>query len=319
MKEAALWKFISKNLKTGFPVALLAVLDSDGSSPGRAGFKMALAVNGEMNGSIGGGIMEHKLVEIARKNLLTNNFKPVLKKQIHSKKAPQNQSGMICSGEQTVAIYLISPEQLSLIQTIETAISKQEPGRLILAENGIGFEKILNPDKRIAFFWESDTVWRYEESLQYRDLIYIIGGGHVGLALSQLMWYLNFDVHLFDDRPELNTFQENQFTTQKTIVNYPEIGSHIPEDPEAFVVIMTFGYRPDSVVLRQLLGKKFKYLGLMGSQAKVAQMFKELRAEGYNEEDLQTVFAPVGLPIKSKTPEEIAVSIAAQIIQIKNQ
>jgi xanthine dehydrogenase accessory factor len=109
MKDLALWEFIRKQLEKGASAALLAVLQSEGSSPGRQGFKMALANSGEMCGSIGGGIMEHKLVELARK-LLTENkpFAPILKKQIHSKAAAQNQSGMICSGEQTVAIYFFA-------------------------------------------------------------------------------------------------------------------------------------------------------------------------------------------------------------------
>src|SRR5690349_20362873 len=112
MKEVAVWEFAMRSLQDGLPVALLVVLESAGSSPGRQGFKMALSGTGEMAGSVGGGIMEHKLVELARNLLAQNSFQPLLKRQIHSKAAPQNQSGMICSGEQTVGIYFFDPTHL---------------------------------------------------------------------------------------------------------------------------------------------------------------------------------------------------------------
>src|SRR5688572_17084972 len=98
MQETTIWTFIAENLAAGKPVAMLAVLHSEGSSPGRTGFKMAVDPDGQMQGSIGGGIMEHKLVETARNLLQKSETKPIFKRQIHSKKAPQNQSGMICSG-----------------------------------------------------------------------------------------------------------------------------------------------------------------------------------------------------------------------------
>ena len=81
---------------------------------------------------------------------------------------------------------------------------------------------------------------------------------------------------------------------------------------------MSFGYRTDKVVLQQLLHHQFKYLGMMGSKEKVKQLFKELLEEGIDKTLLVKVHSPIGVPIKSKTPEEIAVSILAEIIGVKN-
>lgn len=325
MNQATIWKFISENLQEGRPVALLAVLHSEGSSPGRQGFKMALVGQEAMCGSIGGGIMEHKLVELGRKMLTENSpFRPIMKRQIHSKAAAQNQSGMICSGEQTVALYFLQHQNLPVIRQIEKCLveevtaGKKEVGRLWLDETGIKFLPEEIPGNRFTFSAENDTVWAYSERIPARDTVYIIGGGHVALALSKVLALLNFELHLFDDRPGLNTFDANSFVHSKTVVSYPEIAAFIPEGEQTYVVIMTFGYRSDKEALKPLLGRKFKYLGLMGSQAKIDQLFAELRQEGYPEADLEVVFAPIGLPIKSKTPEEIAISIAAELIQIKN-
>jgi xanthine dehydrogenase accessory factor len=92
----------------------------------------------------------------------------------------------------------------------------------------------------------------------------------------------------------------------------------IPSGPHHFVVIMTVGYRTDDIAIRALWDKQFRYFGVLGSQSKIEKMFADYRAEGIPDEKLKAIHAPVGLAIHSQTPEEIAVSIAAEIIQIKN-
>src|SRR4051812_2385238 len=98
MTELPLWKFIAGRLQTSVPVMLLCVVESFGSSPGRRGFKMAVTAD-DMIGSIGGGIMEHKFVELAKEKLKSPSFDTILKRQQHNKNAVKDQSGMICSGE----------------------------------------------------------------------------------------------------------------------------------------------------------------------------------------------------------------------------
>src|SRR5688500_17814025 len=117
-KNLALWKFIAKQLNTGESVELLIVAESKGSSPGRQGFKMAVSEHDEITGSIGGGIMEIKLVELARMRLKDQQDNPLIKKQIHSKTAGRHQSGMICSGEQTILYYKLNDSNLSDIKRI---------------------------------------------------------------------------------------------------------------------------------------------------------------------------------------------------------
>ena len=107
-KDLIIWRLIINSLKQNTPVMLLYVLESKGSSPGRQGFFMAVNANGEMEGSIGGGIMEHKFVEMAKEKLKAagNELRDAgIRKQLHDKSAAKNQSGMICSGEQTILLY----------------------------------------------------------------------------------------------------------------------------------------------------------------------------------------------------------------------
>src|SRR3954463_3659675 len=107
MSEIALWKFILERLDRSESVILMVVVESHGSSPGRRGFKMAVARDG-MNGSIGGGVMEHKFVELAKEKLKEHSSKTLLRNQKHNKSATKDQSGMICSGEQTIILLSIN-------------------------------------------------------------------------------------------------------------------------------------------------------------------------------------------------------------------
>ena len=113
---------------------------------------------------------------------------------------------------------------------------------------------------------------------------------------------------------------ENNVVHEKHFINdFAQLNELITSGNNHYVVIMTLGYRTDDIALRALLGKEFKYLGLLGSATKIQKMLDDYRREGITDNVLQRIHAPVGLPIKSQTPEEIAISIAAEIIQIKNQ
>ena len=132
------------------------------------------------------------------------------------------------------------------------------------------------------------------------------------------MNFLGFYIKLYDDRPELNTIAANTFAHEKHIVNYDSVSNHFINVENDYAVIMTIGYRADKTVLKQLINKPFFYLGLLGSKYKIDTLFKELKEEGITKELLDKVFSPVGLNIASKTTKEIAVSIAAEIIGVKN-
>ena len=308
------WSFIKEKLDQSTPVTLLYVLYSKGSSPGRQGFKMAVAKDGSMVGSIGGGIMEHKLVELVRNKFERGDTSAVFKQQFHHKDHPTNQSGMICSGEQTVVIFPMNGQQQLVDQMVE-----KEDGVLVLSPDKIDFLPQDCQQQQFDYEYQTDRNWLYKEQLQFKPILHLIGAGHVGMALSKVMDFLGFEVRLYDDRPDLNTMLANDFADQKIVLNYGKIGAAIDANPNAYVVIMSFGYRGDKVVLKQLLDKDFRYLGMMGSKAKVDTLMKELLEEGFDVRLLEKVKSPIGLPIHSKTPEEIAVSIAAEIIEVKNE
>jgi xanthine dehydrogenase accessory factor len=304
------WKFILDKLLTTQQVMLLYVLDSEGSSPGRQGFKMAVAADGLFYGTIGGGIMEHKLVEKAKSMLLQNENAVLLMRQHHDKEHTNNQSGMICSGSQLNAFIPLTNTDTLTIEKIIVA----EKGSIQLSPNGL---QIVG-EVATGVQYKTDADWLYSEAINQQPVIHIIGGGHVGLALSELMNFLGFYIKLYDDRPALNTIAANSFANEKLIVNYDLIADQFTDVENDYAVIMTIGYRTDKNVLKQLLSKSFFYLGLLGSDYKIKMLLQELEAEGFSSRSLQNIHTPIGIDIFSKTTKEIAVSIAAEIIREKN-
>jgi len=316
MRDLKLWKFILQNLEQEKHVMLMCVVESSGSSPGRRGFKMAVTSK-DMCGSIGGGIMEHKFVEMAKERLAVGDL-PLLKRQFHRKSEAHSQSGMICSGEQTVLMISLNRNSIQEIVKVISTLEENKNGRLRISGPELSFIQ-GNDSGEIHFSMKDEMHFEYEETIGYRQHLYIIGGGHCALALSRLMHSLDFYIHLFEVRQELNTVLENNFAHEKKIVgNYSELKNQIPEGENNYVAVMTFGYRTDDTAVRALVGKKFRFLGVLGSNSKMEQLFSEWRADKLPSDWLDKIYSPIGLQIKSETPEEIAVSIAGQVIQIKN-
>lgn len=315
-KKLVIWELINQSLQQGIPVMLLYVLQSDGSSPGRQGFFMAVNAVGAIAGSIGGGIMEFKFVEMAREQLLQEETMAAVRRQVHDKSSPRDQSGMICSGEQTILLYRVRSGDAHLIQQIIDCLTNFKNSVLQLSPAGL---QLLAASESVGFTMQSMHDWVYTEQLGYRDHLYLIGGGHCSLAFSKIMSMLEFYIHVYDNRPHLNTFLENEHAHEKVLVeDYSLLKDMIPEGPHNYVVVMTMGYRSDDLVIRALLHKQFRYLGMLGSQAKITQLFDGYKAEGISAQVLHNIHAPVGMPIRSQTPEEIAVSIAAEIIRERN-
>jgi xanthine dehydrogenase accessory factor len=319
----SLWTFIANKLQHQHRVMLLLVAESSGSSPGRQGFKMAVADDHQFQGSIGGGIMEVKLVELAQDLLKEEIPLPKIKIQIHRKNEPRDQSGMICSGEQTVLYFALDARHLPEVLKIIDVLGQYESCLLNISyvnhKTDFSVTSSGLNSSSFQFIKMSENEFTWQEVIGYKQRLYIVGGGHCALALSELMSRFDFYIHVIDDRPDLNTLTQNIFVHEKLVVeNYETIGDLIPSGPDVFVVVMTLGYRSDLKALLQLTQKSFAYLGLMGSEAKVSALKEELMKTDFPEILLQNMHAPIGLKINSHTPEEIAVSIAAELILVKN-
>lgn len=160
----------------------------------------------------------------------------------------------------------------------------------------------------------------FVEDFKERSRAFIFGGGHVAKALEPVLRHVDFDTYIIDDREEYAN-AERFPEAAATIVcsDFEHCFDEIEVDEDSYLIIVTRGHRGDLTVLRQALKKPHAYLGMIGSRRKNSLLFETLREEGFSEEQLQDVHAPIGLEIGSETPEEIGVSITAEIIQVRSQ
>jgi xanthine dehydrogenase accessory factor len=311
------WQQLLQKLRAKQHVYLLTVIQNLGSSPGRKGFKMLVAQDGFIFGSIGGGIMEFSLVEEIKKLLKLKELPIFFRKQLHQGNG-KDKSGMICSGEQTVIFHPLNSAHILLIETIINCLQNNQQKTLSLSPTGINLIENRISEKYQTVI-TSAMDWNFKELIGFKETLYIVGGGHVGLAVSQLFKQLDFHVVVFDNRDNLNTLEVNNFAHEKHVINYLEIAKHIKQGNDSYVAIMTNKYTDDKLVLSKIIRNQHKFIGVLGSKAKLKTMWEVLQKEGFSLDELNQIHAPIGLSIKSQTPEEIAVSIAAEIIRMKNE
>ena len=318
MKEIELWKFANDKLKKNISSVLLVVADSSKSSPGRAGFKMILAEDEDVIRTIGGGIMENSLLKEAKENLKKQKSFCYVKKLFHNKNAKEEKSGLICGGTQTMIIKSIyKGDQNSISKTLKN-FENLEKGLLVINQMGISFVPSKINKEQISFSYSSEQEWQYAENSGFPNTVYVVGGGHVGLAVSKVMSTLDFYVITIDPRKDVFTMIRNTYADKKLNVSYNEVSKYIVEGERSFVVIVTSEHDSDMAALKSVIKMQLKYIGLMGSKVKIKSIFKNLEDQGINADLFNKVHTPIGIEIEAETPEEIAISIAAEIIKVKN-
>ena len=153
--------------------------------------------------------------------------------------------------------------------------------------------------------------------IEPKPRLIIIGSGHVGYPLAKLADILNFEIVIVDDNKELATRERFPMAKEILVGDFTEILDEIEVRPNDFVVIVYGEPEHDYLALKKMLEKEAHYIGLLGSKVKVAKLKERLKKEGFSEDAFRNLYAPVGLDIGAQTPEEIGISILAQIIKIR--
>lgn len=160
----------------------------------------------------------------------------------------------------------------------------------------------------------------YERFSGTKSLI-ICGGGHISVPVSMLAKMLGYRVIVFEDRPEFAN--KNRFPSADIVMcgDFKKLLCEYDweKQPDTSVVIVTRGHAADTVCLREVINRNLPYIGMIGSKKKNTAVFELLKSEGISESNIKKVFAPIGLKIGAKTPEEIAVSIAAELIETRSK
>lgn len=287
---------------------LCTIIADSGSTPRGMGAQMLVGEKGLLCGTIGGGAVEGQSIELG-KNLLQERCSTVHEYKLHHNDTED--IGMVCGGDVTVHLQFIAADDAvwnALAGDVLHRIALRQPGWLVLAlDDGTPAlrDDAVTDSARVAL------------PLPIGERAILFGAGHCSLALCPLLTTVGFRVTVVDDRPELVT--KERFPTADAVVccDLDHLADTVPVGGEDYVVVMTNGHSHDFAVQEQVLRGQYAYIGVIGSRSKTASVNARLRAAGIREEAIATVHTPIGTAIKAVTPEEIAVSIAGEMICVR--
>ena len=287
---------------------LCTIIADSGSTPRGKGAQMLAGDAGLLSGTIGGGAVEGGAIALGQ-TLLRER-----RSAVHEYKLRHNDGediGMVCGGDVTVHLQFIAagdPVWKELAGSVLHRIALRQPGALVLALDG-GAPALRDVP-------ETDSA-HIALPLPIGERAILFGGGHCSLALCPLLTTVGFRVTVVDDRPELVT--KERFPTADAVIccDLDRVTETVPIGEEDYVVVMTNGHSHDFAVQEQVLRGKYAYIGVIGSRAKTASVNARLREAGISEAAIASVHTPIGTAIKAVTPEEIAVSIAGEMICVR--
>lgn len=155
------------------------------------------------------------------------------------------------------------------------------------------------------------------EVVESKPVFLIVGAGHIGRALATLARFLDFHVAIIDDREDFADPEKVPDADEVICADFEAAIDHYPIASGTSIVLVTRGHKQDEISLRRCLGRGAGYLGMIGSKRRTAAVLQHLRGEGFDPAELDRVRTPIGLDIGAETPEEIAVSIVAEVIMLR--
>lgn len=289
------------------PTVLATIVWDDGSAPRGKGSQMLVGESGLLSGTIGGGAVELRSIQLAQA-MLAGEPVPVL----HEFKLNKSgELGMVCGGDVTVLL-TAAPLADTAWDTVAAEVLRRVRGRIP------GYLTLSMDGSAPCVTDEPETAAdRLSLPLPVGERALIFGAGHIARALTPLLRTVGFRPVVFDDRPGF-AVPENFPQADETICgDYERIADYLTITPEDYVVIMTNGHEHDFQAEVQVLQETTAYVGVIGSRKKTAFVNQRLREAGIGEEAIAFVHTPVGTAIKAVTPEEIAVSIAGEMIYVR--
>ncbi len=340
---------IGRLLEENRSFVLATIIRRKGSTPRQAGTHCLVLEDGTLIGTVGGGKLEFDVMAKAGEVIRTGKS-ALLKFRLTGKDSAR--TDMLCGGSADVYLEPIFSGQekaVGLFREITatlnnhatgvllTRISEGTPaddptGRLFIKTDGTvpgsiaewaalpGMPRRFLELKSPQIFEDDFTrPMIYAEPIVPDSRLYIFGAGHISTFLAPLAQSAGFGVWVLDDREEFANPQ--RFPSIEKVLETPfsEAFTHIKITPAAYIVIVTRGHAFDLQVLREALQSDAGYIGMIGSRKKRKVIYDTLLREGVSQARLDQVYSPIGLPIGAQTPEQIAVSIVAELIQVRSQ
>lgn len=326
-----LLKLMQKQIEKQADFMIVSVVSSSGSSPRSQGAWMLIDEEGRISGTIGGGAIEYQSERLAQQ--LLQEKKNHLE---HFRLYPNEVAdiGMICGGNVDVFFQYVDTQSATiqkLLDQIEEQLQKNQCSWLIYP--------LKDPSSTFGFYSQETGVVGISQPIDKKEFqfkhkkimdgnyylylmnnpskVYIFGGGHVAQALVPILLKLSFPCVVLDDRADFLSDFLFPPTAEKRLVDFETIEqtAHITEND--YAIVMTRGHLFDLILEKQLLHTQAIYIGVMGSRHKVASHRQLLQEAGFPPCEIDRLTMPIGLDIRAETPEELAISIAGELINVR--
>lgn len=337
-------------LATGEKLALVTIALQTGSTPRESGAKMAVREDGSILGTVGGGLMEANCIRLGRELLAGNEANAALRTfDLTNEQAAK--AAMVCGGRLTVVAERFSGtpdanapagqnQDVATLHTIRDLLDKGLSCRLVTEYLWTGGSHVPENHESLRFMQPfRHTITPHDQHARLRDLtadldcsdtgclftegytpqprLFIFGGGHVAKPTANLAHTVGFAVTVLDDRAEFACKERFAESEVRVLADFDHALQGLSVTPNDFLVIMTRGHMHDRTVLEQALATPACYVGMIGSRRKRDALYEVLRKQGMDDATLARCHCPIGLSIQAQTPEEIAVSIVAELIQCR--
>jgi xanthine dehydrogenase accessory factor len=349
-----LYSLILESLKQGRRSALATIIKQAGPSPRGIGAKCLIFEDGSIAGTIGGGLLEAQTLRQARKVFETGI---PLRLSFYLKGTDVAQTDMLCGGEVEVFVEPLWPGNVQLMPLFQkltevnnrkgegwlaTVVASEQwkegithklyfdksghsvgsvPGETGVEEPLLKIGETIKRLPRPTLSALSDGLGRsmevFLEPIFSNPVLYVFGGGHVSKEIVPLASRVGFKTIVIDDRSEFADPSLFPGAWQVRHSGFEGLLDQLAVDDASYLVIVTRGHIHDKTVLAQALKSSARYVGMIGSRRKRNLIYEKLLEEGFTKQDLERVHAPIGLAIGAETPEEIAVSIVAELIQVR--
>ncbi len=341
-------KVITDLLEKGSPLVLSSIISLEGSSPRHSGTKMVVDANGKSYGTIGGSLLEATAIKESWAAIASGQSR-LMEFALAGKDA--NDIGMICGGKAAVLLDYISPDKDNLAffklmrQTLEKGYnfyflthfkenrkSLKILGHTLLFPDGRAEGSNLLSNENAGYLrtefhnFSSTSVIELQDTRIVIDPIrkvktlFCFGAGHVAVPTAHIAALAGFRVIVIDDRPEYASAERfPEAFSARVIPDFNKALDGLEIDQDSFIVIVTRGHKYDREVLEPAVKTQAGYIGMISSRRKKAAIYEALLAKGITQAELDRVHSPIGLEIGGETPEEIAVSIVAEMISVRSR
>lgn len=332
-------------LKNGESFVLATLFNSEGSSPRTAGAKMIIKGDNTIVGTVGGGLLEAKIISDGREVLKSE---VAIQRDYKLDGIDKGGIDMVCGGSVSALIEYIDaglPENLKLYEEVVSCLKKGEKAFFIRSflNNCCKVENYFYKNNELisdSYSLEKKEIEAIVKDVLCRDLqvirdkdkfilvepiwsggtVYIFGAGHVSQKLADLTNRIDFRTFVLDDRAEFANRERFPYADEIEVVeSFNNCFEGLNIDSDSLIVIVTRGHLHDLTVIKEALKTDAYYIGMIGSSRKREMTYKALELEGFTAEDFARVHSPIGLEIYAETPEEIAISIAAEMIKVRGE